>query len=107
MRGDRAPISAAWLDLRLLQPERHVHLAVHRRRRCHMLLRLLARARAPVQFAEAEMAVGDKRAHAARFGEFQRGEIVSFTGVSVEAIPVGGDVAEEVQQIGRSPGLER
>src|SRR5262249_32883892 len=48
------------LSLRLLQPVRHPHLAVHRRRSGEMLLRLLALARAPVELAEAEVAVGDE-----------------------------------------------
>src|SRR5262249_19390517 len=51
------------LLLRLLQPVRHPHLAVHRRRGGEILLRLLARTRAPVELAEAEVAVGDERAH--------------------------------------------
>src|SRR5262249_42489623 len=46
------------LPLRLLQPVRHPHLAVHRRRGGEMLLRLFALARAPGELAEAEAAVG-------------------------------------------------
>src|SRR6266508_5313513 len=60
------------LRLRLLQPEPHVHLAVHRRRADEVLPRLLARTRAPAELAEAEVAVGDERAHAAWLGESQR-----------------------------------
>src|SRR2546422_10622603 len=52
------------LRLRLLQPEPHVHLAVHRRRGGEVLLRLLTLAGAPVELAKAEVAVGDERAHA-------------------------------------------
>jgi hypothetical protein len=37
-----------------------------------VLLGLLALARVPVQLAEAEVAMGDERAHAARLGEGQR-----------------------------------
>src|SRR5215470_19902138 len=48
------------LCLRLLQPARRPHLAVHRRRRGEVLLRLLRLARAPVKLAEAEVAVGDE-----------------------------------------------
>ena len=47
--------------LGLLQPETHVHLAVHRRRGAELLLGLLALAGTPVQLAEAEMAVGGER----------------------------------------------
>src|SRR5262249_20611648 len=51
------------LPLRLLQPIRHPHLAIHRRRGGEVLLRLLALARAPVQLAQTEVAVGDEGAH--------------------------------------------
>jgi len=46
------------LRLRLLQPETHSHLAVHRRRGDEVLARLFPLARAPVEPAEAEVAVG-------------------------------------------------
>src|SRR6266496_2594939 len=52
------------LCLRLLQPEAHVHLAVHRRRGGKVLASLVLLARATVELAEAEVAVGDERAHA-------------------------------------------
>src|SRR5262245_26880426 len=55
--------------LRLLQPVRHAHLAVNRRRGGEMLLRLLAIPRALVELAEAEVAVGDERAHAESLGD--------------------------------------
>jgi len=53
----------------LLQPVRHIHCAVHRHCKCEVLLSLPVIARAVMQFAETEVAVGDKRAHAAWFGE--------------------------------------
>src|SRR5215470_14206526 len=59
------------LRLRLLQPVRHSHLAVHRRRDGEMLLRLLTLARTPVELPEAEVAVGDEGAHAELRGERQ------------------------------------
>ena len=43
------------MALRLLQPEAHVHLAIHRRRRGEVLLRLLTLAHASVELAEAEV----------------------------------------------------
>ena len=58
----------AQLLFRLLQPVRHVHFAVHRHRGREVLLGLLAIAHAAVKFAETEVAVGDKRAHAAGLG---------------------------------------
>src|SRR4029453_12220470 len=60
------------LRLRCRQPVRHPHLAIHRRRGGEVLLRLRALARAPVELAEAEMAVGDEGAHASGLGERQR-----------------------------------
>jgi len=42
----------------LLQPVRHAHLAVHRRQGGEVLPGLLLLTRAPVELAEAEVAVG-------------------------------------------------
>src|SRR5258705_6108094 len=55
--------------LRLLQPVRHVHLAVHRRRSGEMLARVIPLVCSPVELAEAEVAVGDERPHADLIGE--------------------------------------
>src|SRR5262249_36782497 len=49
-----------YLRLRLLQPVRHPHLAIHRRRGGEVLTRLIALAGAPGELAEAEVAVGDE-----------------------------------------------
>src|SRR5438094_5403391 len=57
------------IHLRLLQPEPHVHLAVHRGCGGEVLLRLLALARAPIELAKAEVAVGDERTHGESFGQ--------------------------------------
>ena len=62
-----------------------------------MLLRLLALARAPVEFAEAEVAVGDEGAHAARLGEGERLPVVRFRLFGVQSIAMGRDVAERPQ----------
>src|SRR5262245_43366080 len=83
----------------LLQPVRHAHLAVHRRRGSEMLLRLRALARAPVELAEAEVAVGDEGAHAARLGERERLAVMDLAPVCFEAVGMGRDVAEQVQRI--------
>src|SRR5260370_2691345 len=90
-RGDRTLISAARLDCRLLQPESLVHLAVHGGRRRDVLLRLLESARAPVELAEAQMAVGDKGPHAALLGERQR--VAEMTLSFLRGIAAGGDIA--------------
>ncbi len=61
-------VMAALIGFGLLQIELHVHLAVHRGGGGEVLTGLLALARAPVELAEAEVAVGDERAHAELFG---------------------------------------
>src|SRR5215467_4205273 len=53
-----------YLCLRLLQPKAHVHLAEHRRSGSEVLLRLLVLTRAPVELAEAQVAVGEEWPHA-------------------------------------------
>src|SRR5262245_54858311 len=47
----------------LLQPKAHIHLAIHDRRGGEVLPCLLRLAGAPVELPEAEVAVGDERAH--------------------------------------------
>src|SRR5512132_4011557 len=97
MRGASLSRARSQLFLRLLQPEAHVHLAVHRRRDGEVLLRLLALARAPVELAEAEVTVGDEGAHAELAGEGQGLAVVAFSlvgatyrrGVTGEAEGVG------------------
>ena len=60
-----------------------------------------------VQLAEAEVAVGDERAHAARLGEGQRLAVVGLAALGVEPVGMGRDVAEQVQRMGREPGVTR
>ena len=83
-----------WNELR--EPEAHVHLPVHRRRGGEVLVRLLALARAPVELGEAEVAVGDERAHSARLGEGERLAVVGLAALGVEAVGMGRDIAEQV-----------
>src|SRR5262245_24002704 len=82
------------LRLRPLQPIRHSHVAVQGRRRGEVLLRLLALARAAVELAEAEVAVGDERAHAAWLGECERLAVVGLAALGIEPVGMGRDVAE-------------
>src|SRR5262245_5602270 len=95
------------LRLRLLQPEPHVHLAVHRRCSGEVLTRLLALVGARAQLPEAEGAVGDERAHAARLGEGQRLAVVGLAALGIEAVGVGRDVTDQVEHVGRGSGLNR
>ena len=101
-RGDRGPAQrsprlASWVTsgtrrLRLLQPEPHVHLAIHSSRSRQVLGRLRSVAGAPVELAQAEMAVGDEGAHVKLVGERERVTIVAFC--LLREIAAGGDVAE-------------
>ena len=72
-----------------------------------MLLRLLLLAGAPVELAEAQVAVGDERAHAAGLGECPRLAIVGRSALGVESVGMGRDVAEQVLRMGRGPGVRR
>src|SRR5215471_18967805 len=96
-----------YLRLRLLQPEPHVHLAVHRRRGGEVFLCQLAFACAPIELAEAEVAVGDEGAHAARFGQRKRLAVVGLAALGIEPLGVGRDVTEQVERVGRVPRLTR
>ena len=71
-----------------------------------MLLRLLAPAGSSAEHAEAEVALGDEGAHAARLGERQRLAVVGLAAPAlvIEPVGVGRDVAEQVQRMGREPG---
>src|SRR5215471_19882258 len=89
------------LRLRLLQPVRHSHLAIHRPRGGQVLVRLVALAHTSVELAKTEVAVGDEGAHAARLGEGQRLAVLGLALLDVEPIGMGRDVAEKVQCMGR------
>src|SRR3989441_4187767 len=83
--------------LELLQPVRHAHLAVHRRRCGQLLFRLLGLTYPSIEPAEAEVAVGHKRAHLELGSEGHRGTIVRRGRRHVGADLMRGDVAEEAK----------
>src|SRR5262245_33585958 len=60
------------LDLGLLQPVHHPHLAVHRRRGGEMLPRPVALGRVAVELTEAAVAVGSEGTHGEIGGDRQR-----------------------------------
>ena len=70
-----------------------------------MLAGLVALARAPGELAEAEVAVRDERSHAARLGERERLAVVGLAALGIEPVGMGRDVAEQVQRMGRVPGV--
>ena len=61
-----------------------------------MLLGLLPLAGSPVELAKAEVAVGDERTHAPRFGERQRLAVVSLAALWIEPVGMSRDIAEQV-----------
>ena len=71
----------AQLRLRLLQPVCHVHFAIHRGRDSEVLLSLLG-----MQFAEAQVAVGDEWADAAWLGDCQRLAVVTLATLLLEVL---------------------
>ena len=94
-------------SVHLLQPELHIHLAVHRGRGCEVLAGLVALARKLQELPEAEVTVGDERAHAPRLGERQRLAVLGLATLGIASIRMGHDVAAQVQRMGREPGVRR
>ena len=86
------------LRLRLLQVKPHVHLAVHRGGDSEMLVCLLDLARPPVEFAEAEVAMGDERAQTELPSECAGVVVSSFSSSGGRRITGGGDLAEEPER---------
>src|SRR5262252_843524 len=84
----------------LLEPEIHVHVAIHFRRKVQTLARGLAPPHAIVEPAKAEMAVRRQRAHAVQFGERQRLPVVSSAALGIELLRMGGEIAQEPQRVG-------
>src|SRR6516162_175205 len=91
--------------LRLLQPEAHVHLAVHRRRRREMLLCLRLLPGAPVELPEAEVAVGLERAHTHLLGRRERLTIVGLGTLGLGRIAIHHDLAKKSEGLGEASVL--
>src|SRR5438874_12964091 len=85
------------LLLYLLSPPLHIHLQIHRRGRCQMPLGWLALACAPIQRAEAAVAVSNERAHLELGGEAQRLVVVGPGALGVGEIGGGSDLCEDPQ----------
>jgi len=62
-----------------------------------VLASLVLLARAPVELAEAQVAVGDERPHAEFFGESQAFSTPGLPGLDIRGIATHGDVAEKVE----------
>src|SRR5262249_8369683 len=78
----------------LLQPEPHAHLAVHRRGDGEVLVRVLALGRAPVELAEAEVAVSDEGARAELQSECHGVAVVALSDPG--RVTMRGEFAEEM-----------
>src|SRR5713101_4356591 len=85
------------LRLRLVRPEAHVHLAVHRRGRRQMLSSLVPLAGLPQELAEVKVAVGDERTHAELACQHQGLAVVAFRRLDSRRIASGDDFTEQAE----------
>jgi hypothetical protein len=83
------------LSLGFLQPVRHPHLAVYRRRRGEVLLRLLALVGAAGERAEAKVTVGNERAHPDLLAQLEGVAIAVSGHLNLGRFVTGGDLGEE------------
>src|SRR5262245_30161458 len=95
----------AALDLRLLQIEAHVHLAVHARRNAQVFAGLFTLSSAVTKLGEPQVAMSNKGPHTPWLGEGDGLAVVGLAALSVEAVGVGGNVAEEVLSPGCGPEM--
>src|ERR1051326_1601403 len=93
--GMRGHSSTPRVALQLLQPVRHSHLSVHRRRGLAMGLCLAAPAAGVEESSEAGMAVGDERPHPELAGKSERGSVVAIG--MLPRICGGHGIAENAQ----------
>src|SRR5215470_139953 len=87
----------AHLRFRMVKPEAHLHLAVHRRRRRQMLSGLLVPAGRSKELAQVEMDVGDEGAHLELGSQGQGLPVVAFRRLDVRWVSAEGDFAEQVE----------
>ena len=70
-----------------------------------ILAGVLRLADAVVELTQAEVAVGDERAHAVQLGECQRLPVVSCAAFGIELVWMGCHIAEKSQRMGREARL--
>jgi hypothetical protein len=87
-------------QLRLLQPEHHVHLAVHRLGGRQVLLRPRIGSGSPIERAEAKVAMGRQWAHAEILCQGPGFAVAGLGLLHVGCSAVEGDLAEKVEDIG-------
>src|SRR5215471_13158282 len=95
--GGRSLVHSLQFGLCLLQPQRHVHVLVHRARGEEALAGARARPRSAVELAKAEVAVSGERPHPDLLGERERVTIVGLS--ERRLIATGGDLAEEPERL--------
>src|SRR6266568_2280078 len=106
LRSDfRLSFQLPHLRLRLVQPEAHVHFAVHRRRRRQMLSSLLVLVGLPEELAQMEMAVGRERTHAELASQGQGLAVVAFRRLESRRITMGSDFTEQAEAPRLVPAL--
>jgi hypothetical protein len=89
---------AAHLCLGLIQPEPHIHLAVHRRSGREVFPGILTLALASVELAEAEVAVGDDRPYAQFLGKGQGLPVSGFGLFGIRRAAMRSDLAESPER---------
>jgi hypothetical protein len=57
-----------------------------------------------VELAEAQVAVGDEGAHAARLGQRQRLPVANLAALGIGPIGMRGNVAEQMPRVAAKPG---
>ena len=92
--------ASACSSQKLMSISRYIVIAVG-----EILAGVLRLAGAAVELAQAEVAVGDERAHAVQLGECQRLPVVGRAAFGIELVRMARDVAEQVQRMGRKAGL--
>src|SRR5262249_21123012 len=85
-------------SLRLLQPEVHTHLPIHRRRGRQMLPSPSQVASPATKRPEPEVAVGHERAHAELLGEGERLLVVLLGDLGLGGIAIRVNLAEEPER---------
>jgi hypothetical protein len=83
----------------LLQPVRHAHLAIHRRRGGEVFSGLFGLARTPVELAEAEVAVGDEGAHAELLAEPKGFAVCHLCFAEVRWFAAGRDLPKQLEGV--------
>src|SRR5215472_14744731 len=85
----------AHLRFRMVKPEGHLHLAVHRRRRRQMLSGLLVPAGLSKEPAQVEMDVSDEWTHLELCGQGQGLPIAALRRLDVRRVSAGSDFTEQ------------